>query len=211
MKSNKKSILRRNGITKFLFLLMFFCFTLLSYGQTNVTGKVTDSKGETLIGVNVIIKGTQQGTITDINGNFTLSVPSANSTLEFSYIGYKSQDIALNGRTTINVTLEEDTQALEEVVVVGYGTQKKVNLTGSVQNVSSDDIVKRNVSNTSIALQGLVPGVSVTTTSGRPGYDGGGITIRGTGSINSSSRPLVLIGGVIAESYGLNFIDMNSI
>ena len=198
-------------------MLLFSIVFLLFYGAntfaqtTTIRGSIQDSNGQSLIGVNVIVKGTQQGTVTDIDGNFILSVPSPNSILEVSYIGYQSQEIALNGRTSINVTLEEDTQSLEEVIVVGYGTQKKINLTGSVQNVSSDDIVKRNVSNTSIALQGLVPGVSVTTSSGRPGYDGAGIKIRGTGSINSSSSPLILIDGVIADTYGLNFIDMNSI
>ncbi|MDD4158047.1 MAG: TonB-dependent receptor [Proteiniphilum sp.] len=203
---------KRNSLMLLLSILCLLFYGANTYAQTaTVRGSIKDTRGESLIGVNVIVKGTQQGTISDTEGNFTLSVPSTNSTLEFSYIGYKSQDVALNGRSTINVTLIEDTQALDEIVVVGYGTQKKVNLTGSVQNVSSVDIVKRNVSNTSIALQGLVPGVSIITSTGRPGYDGAGITIRGTGSLNSSSRPLVLIDGVIADAYGLNFIDMNSI
>lgn len=203
---------KRNSIVLLLSILCLLFYGANSYAQTaTVRGSITDSKGEPLIGVNVIVKGTQQGTISDIDGKYTLSVPSANATLEFSYIGYKSQDIAVNGRTTINVTLVEDTQALDELIVVGYGTQKKVNLTGSVQNVSSEDLVKRNVANTSIALQGMVPGVSVVTSSGRPGFDGAGIKIRGTGSINSTSSPLVLIDGVIADTNGLNFIDMNSI
>lgn len=182
------------------------------YGQSStVSGTIRDTKGESLIGVNVVVSGTQQGTISDVDGHFSLSVPSPNASLEFSYIGYVTQVVPLGGKTSLDIILEEETRGLDELIVVGYGTQKKVNLTGSVQNVSSDDLVKRNVSNTSIALQGMVPGVSVVTSSGRPGYDGAGIKIRGTGSLNSSSNPLVLIDGVIAETNGLNYIDMNTI
>jgi TonB-linked SusC/RagA family outer membrane protein len=211
MESKNRFLQWRSSILRCLFLSLFFLSTLITYAQVTVRGKVVDATGETLIGVNVIVKGTNQGTVSDTNGEFNLSVPSPNSTLMFSYVGFREQEIPLNGRTYLNVTMEQDTELLEEVVVVGYGTQKKVNLTGSVQNVSSEDLVKRNVSNTSIALQGLIPGVSVVTTSGRPGYDGAGIRIRGTGSLNSSSNPLVLIDGVIADTYGLNFLDMNSI
>ncbi|HCC85023.1 MAG TPA: SusC/RagA family TonB-linked outer membrane protein, partial [Porphyromonadaceae bacterium] len=211
MKNNKQPLKWKDRGHRFLFLSLFFFSTSILQAQVNVRGKVVDATGETLIGVNVIVKGTTQGTITDTNGEFNLSVPSLNSTLIFSYVGYVEQEIPLNGRTYLNVMLEQDTELLDEVVVVGYGTQKKVNLTGSVQNVSSADLVKRNVSNTSIALQGLIPGVSVVTSSGRPGYDGAGIKIRGTGSLNSSSNPLILIDGVIVDAYGLNFIDMNSI
>jgi TonB-linked SusC/RagA family outer membrane protein len=184
---------------------------LLAYAQVSISGKVADTKGNALIGVNVAIKKTGQGTATDENGEFRLTVNDPEAIVEFSYVGFQTQEIPLAGRSYLNVTLVEDTGLLEEVIVVGYGTQKKINLTGSVQNVSSEDLAKRNVSNTSIALQGLIPGVSVVTTSGRPGYDGAGIRIRGTGSLNSSSNPLVLIDGVIADTNGLNFLDMNSI
>ncbi len=211
MKSNKQFLKYGNRPIRFLFLSLFFFSTLISYAQVNVRGKVVDTNGEILIGVNVIAKETGEGTVTDTNGEFNLTVKDPKVVIEFSYVGFGTQEIPLNGRVFLNVTLTEDTELLEEVVVVGYGTQKKVNLTGSVQNVSSEDLVKRNVSNTSIALQGLIPGVSVVTTSGRPGYDGAGIKIRGTGSLNSSSNPLILIDGVIADTYGLNFLDMNSI
>ena len=143
---------------KGLFFILFFFSPLLANAQVNLSGKVTDTKGENLIGVNVTIKKTGQGTVTDANGEFKLTVNDPEAVVEFSYVGYKTQDVPLNGRNYINVTLEEDDELLEEVVVVGYGTQKKINLTGSVQNVSSEDLVKRNVSNTSIALQGLIPG-----------------------------------------------------
>lgn len=211
MKNNQVLFSLMNKTTKGLFIILFFFTPVLANAQQSIAGKVVDTKGEALIGVNVIIKKTDQGTVTDVNGEFRLTVNDPEVILEFSYVGFKTQEVPLLKRSYLNITLEEDTELLEEVVVVGYGTQKKINLTGSVQNVSSDDLVKRNVSNTSIALQGMIPGVSVVTTSGRPGYDGAGIKIRGTGSLNSSSNPLILIDGVIADAYGLNFIDMNSI
>lgn len=211
MENNQVLFSMINKAAKGLFFILFFFTPLLANAQVNISGKVVDTNGEALIGVNVIIKSTNQGTVTDMNGEFRLTVSNPETVVEFSYVGYETQDVPLQGRSYLNITLKEDTGLLEELVVVGYGTQKKVNLTGSVQNVSSEDLVKRNVSNTTVALQGLIPGVSVVTSSGRPGYDGGGIKIRGTGSLNSSSNPLILIDGVIADTYGLNFIDMNSI
>lgn len=212
MEKDKKILENKNGFHRFLFLSLFFFVTIiLPAQQINVRGKVTDTKSEPLIGVNVIVKGTNQGTVTDNEGMFSLQVPNENSVLEFSYVGFKTIEIQLNGQTSLNVTMNEDTEILEEVVVVGYGTQKKINLTGAVQNVSGEDLTKRKVSNTSVALQGLIPGVSVMTTSGRPGYDGANIKIRGTGSLNSSSNPLVIIDGVIADTYGMNSIDINAI
>lgn len=173
-----------------------------------VNGKVTDLLGEPLIGVNVTVKGSTQGTITDVDGNFNIENVSDDAVLIFSYIGYLTQEITINGHSSVSVTLQEDTQRLEEVVVVGYGTQKRINMTGSVQNVTSKDLLKRSLSNTSTALQGLIPGVSVQQSSGRPGGDGASITIRGTGSINSSTGPLILIDGVEGD---INNIDMNAI
>lgn len=186
--------------------LLFYSATM--YAQVNINGIVKDSNNEPLIGVNVILKGTQQGTVTDTEGKFGLQVPNAIAIIEFSYIGFQTQEIPLNGQTFLNVTMKEDTEQLEEIIVVGYGTQKKVNLTGAVQNVTSADLTKRSLSNTSTALQGLVPGVSVIQSSGRPGGDGSSITIRGTGSLNSSSSPLILIDGIEGD---INNIDMNAI
>lgn len=173
-----------------------------------ITGKVTDSSGAALPGASVVVKGTTTGVITDGNGEFSLSNVPENATLLFSFVGMNNQEVQVKNKTKLNVTLISSVESLNEVVVVGYDTQKKVNLTGSVQNVRSEDLTKRNASNTSVALQGLVPGVSVITSSGRPGYDGATIKIRGTGSLNSSSAPLVLIDGV--EGY-MNFLDMNTI
>lgn len=179
--------------------------------QETISGRVTDSSGSPLPGVTVVIKGTSQGTITDTDGTFRLSTVSPDATLVFSFVGMKTQEVLLEGKAVINVKMEEETIGLQEVVAVGYGTQKKVNLTGAVQHVASEDLVKRDASNTSVALQGLVPGVTVVTTSGRPGYDAAGITIRGTGSLNSSSNPLVLIDGVTVDIYAMNFLDINTI
>lgn len=173
-----------------------------------ITGKVTDQTNAPLIGVNVVVEGTTLGTVTDQEGSYSIDNVPDNATLLFSYIGYLPQNIKVGNKTSINIILQEDTKKLDEVVVVGYGTQKKINLTGAVQNISSQDLVKRNVGNTSTALQGLIPGVSVIQASGRPGADGGSITIRGTGSLNSSTNPLILIDGVEGD---INNIDMNAI
>jgi len=176
--------------------------------QHTVSGQVTDTVGNSLSGVSVTLKSNPAaGTSTDVDGRYVLEV-APDAILVFSYMGFIAQELPVNGKTVLDVQLKADISGLDEVVVVGYGTQKKVNLTGSVAQVSSKDLQKRNASNTSIALQGLIPGVSVATTSGRPGYDGAGIRIRGTGSLNSENSPLVLIDGV--EGY-MNFLDPNSI
>lgn len=132
MKSKKQSLKQKSISMRFLFLSFCLFSTIISYSQVNVRGKIVDKSGESLIGVNVVIKETKQGTITDVNGEFNLSVPSSSSTLLFTYVGFSALEIPLNGRTFLNVTLEEDNELLDEVIVVGYGTQKKVSVTGSV-------------------------------------------------------------------------------
>ena len=176
--------------------------------QKTISGKVVDENGEPIIGANIVVKGTTIGIITDINGEFTLQVPSDQSILEISYIGYKSAEISVKGQKSLDIRLMSDTENLDEVIVVGYGTQKKVNLTGAVQNVSSEDLTKRSLPNASVALQGLIPGVSAIQGSGKPGADGATIKIRGTGSINTSTTPLILIDGIEGD---MNNIDMNTI
>ena len=173
-----------------------------------VTGTVTDTYGEPMPGVNVVVKGTTLGSISDFNGKYSISVPGRDAVLVFSYIGYKVQEMVVGNRTAIDVIMEEDTREIEEVVVVGYGTQKKINLTGSVQHVTSAELTKRSTSNASVALQGLIPGVSVVQSTGQPGADGASITIRGTGSFRSSTSPLVLIDGVEGD---INNIELNAI
>lgn len=169
--------------------------TIMQQQNLKVSGVVTDEAGEPLIGVSVLVKGTTLGNITDLNGRFSLDVPEGNI-LEISYIGYKTQSIKAQ-REPMNIVLKEDAQKLDEVVVVGFGTQKKVNLTGSVSAVTGDDISKRPVANAVILLQGQIPGLRVNQGLGQPGGEGTSFRIRGQGTFSSAgSDPLILINGV---------------
>lgn len=172
-----------------------------------VKGKVTDEANKPLIGVSVKVKGTNGGTQTDIDGNFTIDVPSPNTTLVFSYIGYDPQEIQVNGRTAISVQLKGSANSLNEVVVVGYGTQKKATLTGAVEQVSSRVFESRAVTNPALALQGETPGLVVTRSSSRPGHEGINFQIRGETSVNGGS-PLIVIDGVPAATSNA-FLTMN--
>ena len=169
--------------------------TIMQQQNLKVSGVVTDEAGEPLIGVSVLVKGTTLGNITDLNGRFSLDVPEG-SILEISYIGYKTQSIKAQ-REPMYIVLKEDAQKLDEVVVVGFGTQKKVNLTGSVSAVTGDDISKRPVANAAILLQGQIPGLRVNQGLGQPGGEGTSFRIRGQGTFSSAgSDPLILINGV---------------
>lgn len=160
-----------------------------------ITGTVTDQAGEPLIGVSIIVKGTTNGTITDLSGNFSLNAPEG-STLEVSYIGYIMETIKAS-RGPLKIVLKEDTQKLDEVVVVGFGTQKKVNLTGSVSVISGDDMTRRPVANAAALLQGQIPGLRVNQGLGQPGNEGTSFRIRGQGTFSDAgSDPLILINGV---------------
>ena len=174
-----------------------------------VRGKVTDTKGEALIGVSVKVKGTAVGVSTDVNGNFTINVPDGSTTLVFTYIGYTTQEVAIGGRTTLNVQLNQNTEALQEVVVVGYGTQKKSDLTGSVVSVTAKDIKDQAFSNINQALQGKVAGVTFTSTSGDPG-EGVNVRIRGLSTFGSSG-PLYVVDGMPMEAADINSINPNDI
>lgn len=183
--------------------LLFFIVAVISLGVSaqNVTvkGTVKDKTGETVIGASVVEKGnTTNGTITDIDGNYSLNVPS-NATLVFSFVGMKSYEIAVKGQTTINVTMEDDSQALEEVVVIGYGSVKRKDLTGSVATVNSDVLAAVPVANATEALQGKMAGVQITTTEGSPDADMT-IRVRGGGSITQSNEPLFIVDGFPVES-----------
>ncbi len=191
------------------------CMLLVStavYAQNKITGKVTDTAGEAVIGASVLVKGTANGTITDLDGNFTLN--DAKGTLVVSYIGYKAQELAIAGKTNFLITLKEDTELLDEVVVVGYGTQKKATLTGAVGMVSGDVLENRPVSNTAIGLQGQVPGLTITRNSARPGSEDMAIQIRGASSTNKV-EPLIIIDGTPAIGYtefsSLNPSDIESV
>ena len=176
-----------------------------------ITGTVTDVDGIPLPGASIAIKGTTQGTIADANGVFTLQVPNENVTLTFVYTGFTSQEVIVGNRRTINITLIEDTQMLEEVVVVGYGTQKKVNMTGAVSTVNVAQLEDRPLTNLASALAGVSPGLVVTQTAGaRPGYEDATIRIRGQGTLNNSN-PLIVIDGVISSLSNINPQDVEAI
>ena len=176
--------------------LLFFLVAVISLSvsaqNVTVTGTVTDKTGETVIGASVVQKGnTSNGTITDIDGNFSLSVP-ANATLVFSYVGMTPQEIALKGKTKINVVMEDDAQALEEVVVIGYGTQKRGNLTGSISSVSGKILEKVQTTSAAEAIVGKLPGVQVTAVDGSPDAEIK-ILVRGGGSITQDNSPLIIL------------------
>lgn len=174
--------------------------------QRTVTGKVIDEQGQPVIGANIVEKGTTNGVVTNMNGEFTIQARPG-SILQISYIGYLTQEEPVGNKNQINVMLVEDLHSIDEVVVVGYGTQKKANLTGAVSSVSITDMGKRQVGQTSLALQGLVPGLVVTQRSGQPGADGGTISIRGKTTLGNNDA-LILIDGVETS---INNLDPSSI
>ncbi len=172
-----------------------------------ITGTVTDDAGMPIIGANVVVKGTTNGTITDFDGNFSLSA-DVGSVLSITYVGFTEQTITVRDSKPLSITMTEDSEQLSEVVVVGYGTQKKANLSGSVASVDSKALKDRPIQNVSSGLQGLMPGVTITGTNGAPGMDYGSIRIRGTGTLNSAD-PYILIDGV--ESETMSSIDPSDI
>lgn len=174
-----------------------------------VSGTVTDAGGEPVIGANITVKGTTNGTVTDLDGHFTLEAP-AGSLLVVSYIGYLTKEVPAGDRTELSIRLTEDTQHLDEVVVVGYGVQKKSDLTGSVANIKAEKLMERPATTVEQALAGRVAGVNVSTNSGRPGGRTN-IQIRGYSSINASSKPLYVVDGIVWEGGGLDAINPNDI
>lgn len=195
-----------------IFIVLTFClvFSMKAMAQNEVNGKVVDDDGVPLAGVTVMVKEKSIGTVTDLDGKYSLKIPEHNSILVYSYIGYLSKEEALNGRSTVNVVLEVDSKLLEEVVVVGYGEQKKENLTGAVATLEGEDLAKRPVMRASAALQGLAPGITVTQRSGQPGSDNGSIRIRGIGTLGNSN-PLVLIDGIEGSLDGVDPNDIQNI
>lgn len=162
--------------------------------QRQINGTVTDERGEAIIGANVIEKGTTNGVITDIDGKFSLNV-NENVVLQISYIGYIAQEVNIGNRTSLSIQLKEDMQALDEVVVVGYSTQKKVNLTGSVSTVNFDNVSSRAITDASQILNGASPGLQIMQSSGAPNAESFSYNIRGVGTLNSSG-PLILVDGM---------------
>lgn len=188
--------------------LAFIAFAAVAQGGNfTVSGVVTDDNEEPLVGVSVVPDGSKNGVTTDIDGNYTISLSKA-TTLTFSYVGFESKSVKVAGAQKLNISLKPTAESLDDVVVVGYGTQRKVNLTGAVQNVTSKELTLRSVGPGSHALQGMVPGLTATVTGGGPGDDAATLRIRGFGSLNSSNSPLILIDGVEGD---INRIDVNSI
>lgn len=174
-----------------------------------IRGVVVDTKNEPVIGASVVVKtNLKQGTLTDAHGAFTLSEVQRDAILRISYIGYEVREVPVAGQTQLKITLKEDTHQLSDVVVVGYGTQKKVNLSGAVTSLDLKQVQARPIQNLSNGLQGLVPGLTVTGTNGAPGLDGGTLRIRGTGTLNNAN-PYILIDGL--ESGALNMLDPSDI
>ena len=180
--------------------------------KKQITGKVVDAQGEPIIGANIVEIGTINGTVTSIDGKFELSVED-NASIHVSYIGYLEQSIATAGQSVFNITLLEDAKALEEVIVVGYGMQKKVNITGAVSSVNFNHtkIQSRAMNNISSALAGMSSGTVVRQTSGHPSENEASITLRGTGSLNMSSSPLVIVDGIIGNMSNVHPNDVESI
>lgn len=194
----------------FCFLMLMFAFSYHVNAQTTVTGMVSDANGP-IPGANVNLKGTKNGVSTSFDGNYSISVP-ANGILVFSFIGLKSKEVAVNGQKTLNVTLEEDLSTLKEVVVIGYGTQMKESVTGSVASIGGKELNEVPAANVTQALQGRLPGVELTQTSSKPGA-AMQIRIRGTRSLTGSNDPLIVLDGVpFAGSIGdINPVDIKSV
>lgn len=172
------------------------------FAQSAISGKVTDAKGEAIIGAGVVVKGTQTGAVTDLDGLYTLQNVKQGATLVFSCVGYASQEVVVGAQKTINVSLSEDTTYLDEIVVVAYGTQKRKDLTGSLTEVKSDVIAIQNTTTVSRALEGAAPGIQVSAVDGQPGYDMA-VRLRGTSSTNGgSAAALIVIDGVAQQTNG---------
>ncbi len=202
--SSKKKCMKKK---LFLSLLVFCGMTFGLQAQKAITGKITNDKNEPIVGASIIEKGTSKGVISDIDGNFKISVAD-NATIVVSFVGFSSQEVSVGNSSTIDVSLAESALRLDDVVVLGYGKQKKANLTGAVNQFTTEDLTQRQVSSTSQLLQGIAPGVAVWQSSGKPGADGPNIRIRGIGSISSGTGPLVIIDGVVTT---MDFLDPNSI
>lgn len=195
-----------------VFVLIFWASVAMAQQRT-ISGSVVDaSNNEPLIGVNILVVGTTSGTVTDVDGRYELAVPTTAEQLQFSYTGFADKIIVIGQQTTIDVNLEEGTD-LQEIVVVGYAVQKKVNLTGSVEVVEAAELTKQPVIQTSQGLAGLVPGLTAVQSSGQPGNDNAVLRIRGIGTLGNGSKnnPLVLIDGIPDDINGVDPNDIESI
>ena len=192
----------------FVSMLLLLAFSFTVQAQHSIRGVVNDDTGEPLPGVNIVLKGTTTGAMTDIDGKFQLSAPNGSGTLRFSYVGFISEEIKIEGRHEINVTLREDLQQMEEVVVIGYGTVTRKDVTTAVSTVSTKDISERSIVSTAQAIQGKAAGVNVYQPNGTPGAEMV-IRVRGTTSVNGSNSPLYVVDGVQVDN--LNFLSPTDI
>ncbi|HSH18841.1 MAG TPA: TonB-dependent receptor plug domain-containing protein, partial [Draconibacterium sp.] len=202
-----KMLLQKSFVLAFVFILSL---SIAKAGeQKTITGNVTNDSGEPLPGVTVVIKGTTSGAVTDVDGNYSIINVPGDATLIFSFVGMLTREIEVGSQSTINVEMTADAIGIEEVVAIGYGTKKKINLTGSVSVANKEQIESRPVGNVQQALQGLVPGLNISPTNagGEPGADMG-MSIRGLTSFEGSSAPYVLVDGV---PMGINDINPNDI
>lgn len=183
--------------------------TVLQQGRT-ISGKVTDQNGEPIIGANVVVKGTSNGVITDVDGNFELR--NASGKLVVSYIGYQTQEVSISGKSNLLIRLSEDSEVLDEVVVTGYGVQKKASLTSAISQIKGEEAFKnKGIANATVALQGEIPGLTITRSSTRPGSEGAAMKIRGDISVNGNSSPLIIIDGISGSLDELNAMDASDI
>ncbi len=196
--NNEKIKSRSQGVRSLLFTLVMFCVVSISaVAQRTINGTVTDAMGEPIIGCSVVEKGTVNGTVTDVNGNFSIKV--SGDALVASFIGYESQDVDIAGRNGISIVLEEESIEIDQIVVVGYGQQKKESVVGAISQVSSKELLRSPAANISQAISGKIPGVITNQVSGAPGSDDTQIYIRGRATFAGDAQPLVLVDGVERE------------
>ena len=199
-----------NSIRRLLLFVAGFLMTAVSYAQTTVSGNVTDDTGEPVIGASVMIVGTSTGTVTDFDGNYSISKVDQNASLQVSYIGYKTEKVAVNGRTKIDIQLKPDNEVLDEVIVVGYAVGSKRTVSGAIDRVKKEDMNKGIVSSPADALKGKVAGVVITQSGGDP-MGGTNIRVRGTTSLSGGNDPLVIIDGVFSDMTMFNALAPNDI
>ena len=195
-------------INKYLWLFFMFTATLLVAQTKDITGTVTEEGGVPLPGANVMVENSSKVTITDFDGNYSIKAEEGD-VLTFSYIGYLTKSITVGANSTINVSLATDTQALDEVVVVGYGTQKKSVVTGAISSVKAEDLQSMPINDVGDALQGRTSGVTMAASSGQPG-SGSTIRVRGITS-RGNSDPLWVVDGVVVDNGGINYLNPSDI
>ena len=202
--------LKNSNLKRGILLILLATSSLIALAQQiTVRGNIVDETGELLIGVSVHVQGTATGTVTDADGIFVIPDIPSNAVLEISYVGMRPQIIPVDGRRVINIMMQEDTELLEEVVVIGYGTMRRSDVTGAVAVVSAEELSTKPVTNVFEALQGKVAGVDITS-SQRPG-ELGSVRIRGNRSLNATNAPLYVVDGVVLSSGGIESINPRDI